>query len=48
MMGELIRLREEKRSASIPENADLSLEINQQLALMNFCLKHINIKKLNI
>ncbi len=48
MIAELIRLHEDKKSPNIPESADLNLEIRQQLALMNFCLQNINIKKLNI
>ena len=48
MIAELIRLHEEKRSPNVPESADLNIEIKQQLALMNFCVQNINIKKLNI
>lgn len=48
MIAELIRLHEDKRSLNIPDSADLNIDIKQQLALMNFCLQNINIKKLNI
>lgn len=48
MIAELIRLHDDKKSPNIPESADLNLEIRQQLALMNFCLQNLNIKKLNI
>lgn len=48
MIAELIRLHEDKRSLNIPDSADLNTDIKQQLALMNFCLQNINIKKLNI
>jgi hypothetical protein len=48
MIAELIRLHEDKKNPNIPENADLSIEIKQQLALMNFCLQNLNVKKLNI
>lgn len=48
MMAQLIKLNEDKRSPNIPQSADLNIQIKQQLALMNFCLQNINIKKLNI
>lgn len=48
IMAELVKLKEDTKNNAIPENADLSVSTHQQLALINYCLSHLNIKKLNI
>ena len=48
MLAELIGLYENKKNVNVPDIANIDMVIEDQLALINFCLDHLNIKKLNI
>lgn len=48
MLTQLIGLYEDAKHVNLPESATLEMVIEDQLTLINFCLDHLNIKKLNI